>query len=290
MAERGLLRKGQDLLQFCPNQGRDILRPMDIAAVFSSENLVALLTLTGLEIVLGIDNIIFIAILCGRLPHEQRDKARVIGLALAMLTRIGLLLSIQWVMGLDKHDLFTIAGHNITGKGLVLILGGLFLVGKSTLEIHHKIETGGAVEAVPHDKHGAGRAKGKGFASVVVQILLIDLVFSLDSVITAVGMVDAHKPGGLPTMIAAVIAAVIVMLFASGYIARFVDRHPTIKMLALSFLILIGVMLLAEGFGQHVNKNYIYFAMAFSLAVEMLNLWVRRRAGKLRNRTGAAAH
>jgi predicted tellurium resistance membrane protein TerC len=256
---------------------------MDLAHLFTGENLIALLTLTGLEIVLGIDNIIFIAILCGRLPPAQRDKARIFGLALAMLSRIALLFSIRWVMSLDKHELLSALGHAFTGKDLVLVIGGLFLVGKSTLEIHHKIETGGAVEAVPHekpDKPGNARKKGMGFASALVQILLLDLVFSLDSVITAVGMVDANKPGGLTIMIVAVVAAVGVMLLASGFIARFVDRHPTIKMLALSFLILIGVMLLAEGFGQHVNKNYIYFAMAFSLAVELLNMWVKKTAAK----------
>jgi predicted tellurium resistance membrane protein TerC len=203
------------------------------------------------------------------LPKEQRDKARIIGLALAMLTRVALLFSITWVMGLDKREHLTIRGHGLTGKDIILILGGLFLVAKSTLEIHHKIETGGAVEAVPHAK--PGRKVGMGFASAIVQILLLDLVFSLDSVITAVGMAQ-H----IEIMVAAVIIAVLVMLAASGYIARFVDRHPTIKMLALAFLILIGVMLIADGFGQHINKNYIYVAMAFSLAVEMLNMWAHK--------------
>ena len=252
---------------------------MDLAQLFTGENIVAFLTLTSLEIVLGIDNIIFIAILCGRLPAEQRDRARITGLALAMLTRIGLLFAIKWVMGLDKHELFVAFGHNISGKDLVLILGGLFLVGKSTLEIHHKIETGGAVEAVPQEK--TLKKRSMGFAGAIAQILLIDLVFSLDSVITAVGMVDATKnPWGIWIMVAAVIIAVLVMLVSSGYIARFVDRHPTIKMLALSFLILIGVMLIGEGFGQHVNKNYVYVAMAFSLGVELLNMWAKKNTAK----------
>ncbi len=263
---------------------------MDLAHFFTGENLIALLTLTSLEIVLGIDNIIFIAILCGRLPAAQRDKARIVGLALAMFMRIGLLFCIRWVMGLDKHELFNLFGHAFTGKDLVLVIGGLFLVGKSTLEIHHKIETGGAVEAVPHEKPVTG-GRGKktmGFASALVQILLLDLVFSLDSVITAVGMVDANKQGGITIMVVAVVVAVLVMLAASGYIARFVDRHPTIKMLALSFLILIGVMLLAEGFGQHVNKNYIYFAMAFSLIVELLNMWSKKGKAKATTHDAAA--
>lgn len=252
---------------------------MDFAQLFTGENIVAFLTLTSLEIVLGIDNIIFIAILCARLPQEQRDKARITGLALAMITRIALLFAIRWVMGLDKYVLFSLFGDQITGKDLVLILGGLFLVGKSTLEIHHKIDTGGAVEAVPHDK--SVKRRSLGFAGVIAQILMIDIVFSLDSVITAVGMVDAQKnPWGIWIMVGAVIVSIIVMLASSGFIARFVDRHPTIKMLALSFLILIGVMLIGEGFGQHVNKNYIYAAMAFSLVVELLNMWAKKNASK----------
>lgn len=245
--------------------------------LLTADSLIALLTLTSLEVVLGIDNVIFIAILVARLPENQRDKARIIGLSLAMFMRIALLFAIKWVMSLDKNVLFTlpILNHDLTGKDLVLLIGGLFLVGKSTLEIHHKIDTGGVVEPVPQAKPGKGRM---GFGLALVQILLLDLVFSLDSVITAVGMVDGNKPGGIYIMVIAVMIAVGVMLAFSGYIARFVERNPTIKMLALSFLILIGVMLVAEGMGQHIQKGYIYFAMAFALGVELLNLWVRKRA------------
>ncbi len=244
---------------------------MTLEGLMTTDNLAALLTLTALEVVLGIDNIIFIAILVGRMPAEQRDKARLIGLGAAMLMRIALLLSITWVMSLDKNILFhlPLADHDVTGKDLVLLIGGLFLVGKSVLEIHHKIETGGEVEAIPHMKKGSSRL---GFAGAIAQIMLLDIVFSLDSVITAVGMAKR-----IEVMIIAVMVAVGVMLIFSGYIARFVERHPTIKMLALSFLILIGVMLIADGCGQHVPKGYIYFAMAFSLAVEMLNIWVRKQ-------------
>ncbi len=252
--------------------------------IFTAEGLTALVTLSLLEIVLGIDNVIFISILCGKLPPEQRDRARIMGLSLAMFMRIGLLFAITWVMGLDKTILFTlpIVDQAISGKSLILLLGGLFLVGKSTLEIHHKIDTGGPVEAVPKDKSGGGKlAKSaySGFRMVIAQILALDLVFSLDSVITAAGMTDK-----LPIMIVAVVLAVIVMLVFSGFIARFVDKHPTIKMLALSFLILIGVMLVAEAFHQSIPKGYIYFAMAFSLGVEMLNLWVRSRTGNSRHK------
>ena len=244
------------------------------------EALVALLTLTSLEIVLGIDNVIFIAILCARLPEHQRDKARILGLSLAMFMRIGLLFAISWVMGLKDLKLFTlpIADHVVSGKDLVMLLGGLFLVGKSTLEIHHKIETGGVVEAIPHETPNAAaaaKAAGRGFGMALIQILLIDLVFSLDSVITAVGMTDNK-----PVMVVAIVVAVGVMLVFSGYIARFVDKHPTIKMLALSFLILIGAMLIVEGAGGHIDKKMIYFAMAFSLAVESLNIWVRARSAR----------
>jgi predicted tellurium resistance membrane protein TerC len=267
---------------------------MDITA----ESLIALLTLTLLEIVLGIDNIIFIAILVGKLPEQLRNKARQIGLALAMVMRVGLLLSINWIMGL-KTPLFHIpflkepaphdAGHAaeaattlaatlphavaagvgggdlaMTGQRLILLLGGLFLIGKSTYEIHDKLEG--------DEEHGTGK-KAASFASAIVQILLLDLVFSLDSVITAVGMAK-H----LWVMITAVVIAVGVMLIFSGYIVRFVEKHPTIKILALSFLILIGVMLVAEGIGQHIEKGYIYFAMAFAVGVEMLNIQFRKKS------------
>ena len=260
--------------------------------LFSGENIAALLTLTGLEIVLGIDNIVFIAILCGRLPEEKRARARFVGLSLAMLMRIGLLFSISWVMSLTKPLLtLPVLGHVLTGKDLVLLVGGLFLVAKATLEIHHKIEGAGEGAHAPHlpgDVHGKGgaakdAAKQVGFGGILFQIILLDIVFSLDSVITAVGMVGSspdHEKAknGLYIMIAAVVIAVGVMLVFSGFVSRLIDRHPTLKMLALSFLILIGVMLTVEGGGGHIKKGYIYFAMAFSLGVEMLNIWVRSRS------------
>ena len=221
----------------------------------------AFATLTALEIVLGIDNIIFISILVGRLPPEQRARGRTIGLALAMITRILLLLSITWVMSLGSA-LFTVMDKGFSGRDLILIGGGLFLLAKSTLEIHTSLEGHESEHAV-----GAVRAT---FFSVIMQIAIIDIVFSLDSVITAVGMADHVE-----VMIAAVIVAVLVMMFLAGPISNFVDRHPTIKMLALSFLILIGVALVGEGFGFHIPKGYVYFAMAFSVAVEMLNIRIR---------------
>jgi predicted tellurium resistance membrane protein TerC len=223
----------------------------------------AFVTLTALDIVLGIDNIIFISILVGRLPKEQQPRGRTIGLGLAMLTRILLLLSITWVMGLSA-DLFQVFGYGISGRDVILIGGGLFLLAKSTLEIHHGLE---GVD--DEQREGAARAT---FIGVITQIAIIDIVFSLDSVITAVGMADHVE-----VMIAAVIVAVLVMMFLAGPIGDFVDRHPTIKMLALSFLILIGMALIGEGVGFHIPKGYIYFAMAFSVAVEMLNIQVRKR-------------
>ncbi|WP_129646486.1 TerC family protein [Peristeroidobacter agariperforans] len=225
----------------------------------------AFLTLTALEIVLGIDNIIFISILVGRLPPEQRARGRTIGLSLAMITRILLLLSITWVMGLSD-ELFSILGRGISGRDLILFGGGLFLIAKSTLEIH------GSLEGAHEEREAKG---GASFMSVIVQIAIIDIVFSLDSVITAVGMADHVE-----VMIAAVVVAVLVMMFLAGPISDFVDRHPTIKMLALSFLILIGVALVGEGLGFHIPKGYIYFAMAFSVLVEMLNIQVRKRANR----------
>jgi predicted tellurium resistance membrane protein TerC len=223
----------------------------------------AFATLTALEIVLGIDNIIFISILVGRLPKEQQARGRTFGLALAMVTRILLLLSITWVMGLSA-ELFSIAGRGISGRDLILFGGGLFLLAKSTLEIHNGLEGESEQREV-----GGGRAS---FGSIIAQIAIIDIVFSLDSVITAVGMADHVE-----VMIAAVVVAVLVMMFLAGPIGNFVDRHPTIKMLALAFLILIGVALIGEGLGFHIPKGYIYFAMAFSVAVEMLNMQVRKR-------------
>jgi predicted tellurium resistance membrane protein TerC len=218
---------------------------------------IALATLTALEIVLGIDNIVFISVLSDKLPRAQQPKARLVGLALAMFGRVALLLSIAWIMRLTT-DLFSILGEGISGRDLILLAGGLFLIGKSTYEIHEKVEGGG---------HQDETRPGTSFTSVIVQILLLDLVFSLDSVITAVGMAD-H----VPVMVAAIVIAVGVMMLSAGAISRFIARHPTIKMLALSFLLLIGMMLIAEGLGQHVPKGYIYSAMAFSLFVEMLNL------------------
>jgi len=218
-------------------------------------------TLVVLELVLGVDNIIFISILAGKLPADQQSKARTTGIALAVITRILLLLSISWVVGLTA-PLFTILEYEISGRDLILILGGLFLLGKSTHEIHQKLE-------------GAeGHASAKvypSFAGVIIQILLLDVVFSLDSVITAVGMVDE-----LAIMIASVILAATVMVVSAKPISAFVDRHPTIKMLALSFLLLIGFTLIVEGLHQHIPKGYIYFAMAFSVFVELLNLRLRR--------------
>jgi predicted tellurium resistance membrane protein TerC len=224
---------------------------------------IGLLTLTALEIVLGIDNIVFISILAGKLPPAQQQRARTIGLALAMGMRILLLLSLSWVIGLTE-PLFSLFGHGVSGRDIVLLLGGLFLLGKSTHEIH------GALEG--SEQHRTARAQAS-FASILIQIMLLDIVFSLDSVITAVGMVDQ-----IVVMIAAVVIAVGFMMFAAGPVGRFVERHPTVKMLALSFLLLIGTVLIAEGFGQHIPKGYIYFAMAFSVFVEMLNLRLRKRS------------
>ena len=221
----------------------------------------ALVTLTVLEIVLGIDNIIFITILCGRLPDHQRARARTIGLALAMFTRIALLLSLAWMMTLTE-PLFTL-GKPISTRDLILIAGGLFLLWKSVHEIHNALEG--------EEEQGGMRAAAASFGSVIVQIAIIDIVFSLDSVITAVGMVDE-----VPIMVIAIVIAVGVMLFAAGPIGEFVDRHPTVKMLALSFLILVGVALIGEGWDLHIPKGYIYFAMAFSVAVEMLNIRMRK--------------
>ena len=229
---------------------------------------IGFLTLVALEIVLGIDNIIFISILAGKLPPERRDRARVLGLGAALVSRLLLLLGLSWVVRLTD-PLFAVFGHEISGRDLILLLGGLFLLGKSVTEIHHNMEA-------PYDEEESGeRAAATSFVSVILQIMVLDIVFSLDSVITAVGMVDE-----LGVMIAAVIVAVGVMLFASGPISRFVDGHPTIKMLALAFLVLIGVMLVAEGLDQHIPKGYIYFAMAFSVVVELLNIRVRSRHAK----------
>jgi predicted tellurium resistance membrane protein TerC len=222
------------------------------------DNLAALLTLTVLEIVLGIDNIIFISILTGRLPEEQQAKARQLGLALAMLMRIGLLMSIGWVMGLTE-PFFTLGSHAISGRDLILLGGGLFLLAKSTHEIHSKLEG--------HEHRASDGKKKASFGGVIFQIILLDLVFSLDSVITAVGMSES-----ILIMVLAVMIAVGFMMVFAGAISNFVHKHPTVKMLALAFLLLIGVLLIAEGFHQHISKGYVYFAMAFSVFVEMLNI------------------
>ena len=224
---------------------------------------IGLLTLTVLEIVLGVDNIIFISILAGKLPEHERAKARRLGLLGAFFSRILLLLSIAWVVRLTA-PLFTVMGVEISGRGLILILGGLFLIGKATHEIHDKLEGDERAEA---EKKAA-----RSLVAVVAQIMVIDIVFSLDSVITAVGMVDQ-----VTIMIAANVIALGIMLVASGPISTFVDRHPTVKMLALSFLVLIGTNLVAEGIGQHIPKGYTYFAMAFSVVVEMLNIRAKAR-------------
>jgi predicted tellurium resistance membrane protein TerC len=226
---------------------------------------ISLLTLTGLEIVLGIDNVIFISILAGKLPPEQQERARKLGLSLALITRVLLLMSLAWIMGLTK-PLFTLPliAREVSGRDLVLLIGGLFLIWKSVREVHEKLE-----DADGHANPKRGRAS---FTGVIVQILLLDIVFSLDSVITAVGMADV-----LWVMIAAVVIALGVMLVFAGKISDFVNRHPTLKMLALSFLILIGVTLIGEGLGFHIPKGYVYFSMAFAFGVEMLNLRLRAK-------------
>lgn len=223
---------------------------------------VALGTLLALEVVLGIDNIIFISILVGRLPEKQRSKARRLGLGLAMVARLGLLFSLTWVMGLVE-PWFTVLDVEISGRDVILIVGGLFLIAKSTHEIHKSLE-------ISHPTDGATPVAA-GFMSVLAQIAVLDIVFSLDSVITAVGLVDE-----LPIMVIAIVVAVLVMLLAAEAIGNFVDRNPTIKILALSFLIMIGLTLVIEGFDVHVPKGYVYFAMAFSMTVELLNMRMRR--------------
>lgn len=226
---------------------------------------IAFATLTALELVLGIDNIIFISILVDKLPAAKRELARRIGLFMAMFMRIGLLLVLAWIIGLVE-PLFTVFGKAISGRDLILILGGLFLLWKSVGEIHQSLEGS--------EEHGGSAVKA-GFTAVILQIMVIDLVFSLDSIITAVGMVDDVR-----VMIAAVVASVALMMLFASPIGRFVSAHPTIKMLALSFLVVVGVVLVAEGLGTHVPKGYVYFAMAFSLGVEMLNIRLRKRSDK----------
>ena len=245
----------------------------EVTSLWSWEALVALLTLTGLEIVLGIDNVIFIAILSGKLPEEKRGKAQKTGIAMAVLTRIALLLCISWIVKLTA-PLFPDAPWKfaeVSGKSLILIVGGLFLVGKAVFELHEKLE------ADEHPDGALARRAAASFAMVILQIVLIDIVFSLDSVITAVGMSNQ-----IPVMVTAVILAAVVMIVFARPISGFVEKHPTLKVLALSFLLLIGFMLFAEGFGYHVPKGYIYFAMFFALGVEMLNMRLRKKAEKVR--------
>lgn len=228
---------------------------------------ISLISLAAMEIVLGIDNIVFITILVGRVAEAQRATARKIGIGLALVTRLGLLFTLSWMMKLTA-PLFTLFGRALSGRDLILLGGGLFLVGKATMEIHHKLES---------DETASGSDGRRSMASVIVQIALVDIVFSLDSVITAVGMASQ-----LWVMVVAMVVAVAVMLVFAGPVGAFVERHPSVKILALAFLLLIGVMLIGEGFGQHIPKGYIYFAMAFSLAVEMLNLRRGANAVKLR--------
>jgi predicted tellurium resistance membrane protein TerC len=234
-----------------------------VDAFLTADGLIALLTLSILEIVLGVDNVVFIAILTGRLPTSQQPLARKLGLGLALVMRIALLFAIAWIMGLTR-PFFAVLGHEVSGRDLILLGGGLFLIFKATWEIHDKLE-------VQHTESARGRGRAT-FAAVLVQILVLDIVFSLDSVITAVGMAK-----DIPIMVAAMVIAMAVMLLSMGTISRFVERHPSVKILALAFLLLIGVLLVAEGFGRHVPKGYIYFAMAFSLLVELLNLRYRKQ-------------
>lgn len=244
--------------------------------LFTAENAIALLTLTALEIVLGIDNIVFIAIVTAKLPEKLQTRARNIGLALAMIMRILLLLSLSWLMQLTE-PLFTLGwfdlDHAISGRDLILLIGGLFLIGKATYEIHDKVEGEG--------EHGLKQKRQATFGIAILQIVMLDIIFSLDSVITAIGMANE-----IAIMVTAVVIAVGTMFVFAGPISRFVERHPSIKMLALSFLVLVGVMLVVEGLHQHVPKGYIYFAMAFSLGVEMLNI----RAASKRKAAAAAGH
>jgi len=239
--------------------------------IFSVDVWASLLTLTALEIVLGIDNVIFISVVASRLPQERQASARRLGLALALIGRIALLSSLVWIIGLTK-PLFEVYGFAISWRDIILILGGLFLLAKGTMEIHHTVEG---------DEDAGSNARAQSFASAIGQILVLDIVFSIDSVITAVGMTD-----NLPVMIAAVVIAVIVMLAASGPVSEFIQRHPTSKMLALSFLLLVGMALVADGLHHHVPRGYLYFAIAFSAGVEALNLWAAQRRRKTARRAG----
>ncbi len=235
-----------------------------MAELFTPSSLAALLTLAALEIVLGIDNIVFIAVVTARLEKRVQARARQIGLLAAMGTRVALLFCIKWIMGLGG-DLFSVAGHAVSGKDLILLGGGFFLLAKATWEIHHKLE-------VPRAEDDSGATpKAASFGAAIAQIAMIDVVFSLDSVITAVGIADQ-----IAVMVIAIVLAIIVMMIFANPVSDFIERHPTMKMLALAFLLLIGVMLMAEGFGQHLDRKYIYVAMGFSLFVELLNMRMRR--------------
>ncbi|MDA2813757.1 TerC family protein [Nocardiopsis sp. RSe5-2] len=253
----------------------------------ATDLVIGFFTLTALEIVLGIDNLVFISILAAKLPVHQQDRARKLGIGLALISRLALLGSITWIMRLTE-PLFSLFGHEFSGQSLILLVGGLFLIGKATYEIHESLEG---------EEDHAGSKVRAAFGAVVVQIVALDIIFSLDSVITAVGMIG-NKPGGIWVMVAAVVIAVIVMLVAAGPLARFVSAHPTIKMLALAFLLLIGTTLVADGLGFHVPKGYIYTAMGFSLFVEVLNIVARKRraaakpvklASRYAEKEGAAA-
>jgi predicted tellurium resistance membrane protein TerC len=241
-----------------------------MSVFLTSDGLVALLTLAALEIVLGVDNLVFIAIVSARLPQAQQPLARKIGLALALITRMFLLLTLSWIMGLTQ-PLFHVFGTGVSGRSIILLAGGLFLIAKATYEIYAKVE-------LSHDEAHA-RSGRRGFLSVVVQIMILDIVFSLDSVITAVGMVDE-----IAIMVAAIVIAMIIMLLAMERVSQFVEAHPSVKLLALAFLILIGVVLVADAFGHHIPKGYVYFSMAFSLGVELLNLRFRARQSRRRRR------
>ncbi len=241
---------------------------MDFSAILSTEGLIAFLTLSLLEIVLGIDNIIFISILTNKLPKENQAKARFAGISLALVLRVAMLFGITWIIQLTE-PLFTVFEMGFTGRDLVLLAGGLFLLAKSTSEIHHKME------GESHKEKEEKSSVRKGFASIIIQIALLDIVFSFDSILTAIGMTEE-----LGIMIMAVIVSLIVMLIFAGRIADFIAKHPTLQVLALSFLILIGVMLIAEGFHQHISKGYIYFAVAFSLVVEIINMRMKKGGTK----------
>ena len=261
---KGRFREASSLIPFCSNPATRIEGDGDVDNLFTMENVIAFVTLTALEIVLGIDNIVFVSILTGRLPEASRRGARRLGLGLAMGTRILLLLVLSWIMGLVR-PLFAVFSHPVSGRDLILILGGLFLVAKATHEIHQKLEG-------PEGGMGTGTGTA-AYRSVILQILALDVVFSLDSVITAVGMARS-----VAVMIAAIVAAVAVMMVFAAAVGDFIERHPTTKMLALSFLLLIGVVLLADGLGRHIEKGYVYFAMAFSFGVELLNLRMKKAA------------